>query len=253
MTTSALLVGVNKYQNGNNLRGCCNDVDNVHEILTQILGYRTGNVRVLKDSDATTDNIIQGLATVVGRLHKGDIGFFHFSGHGSQVADNDGDEADRKDELICPHDMSWVNGRYITDDTLGEILHEVPEGAWMEVLLDSCHSGTATRMTRELQQQSMVKTIVSPHVGLELPVRRMREAILCDTGKGNHVLWSGCADDQLSSDAFIGTDWNGAFTYHWCECFREDPNILRHKLLKRLREKLRTNGFDQVPQLEVVG
>ena len=41
---------------------------------------------------------------------------FHFSGHGSQIRDRDGDELkDHLDEIICPHDMDW-DGTYIVDD-----------------------------------------------------------------------------------------------------------------------------------------
>jgi len=246
MTNAALLVGVNEYENGNNLRGCCNDVDNANGILVDILGYRPNEIVVLKDGEATMANIITQLHALVGRLAKGDIGFFHFSGHGSQVADKDGDEADRKDELICPHNMNWGAGRYITDDDLAIILQGVPEDAYIEVLLDSCHSGTALRTT----PSGEAKHIISPHVDMKLPVRRMRRAVHGRTP--NSVLWAGCADDQLSSDAWLGGKYNGAFTYFWASCLRDDPNILRHKLLKRVRTKLVASGFDQVPQLEVV-
>lgn len=249
MTNAALLVGVNKYENGNDLRGCCNDVDNVHGVLVDILGYRPSEIVVLKDGDATMANMLKHLHALVGRLTKDDIGFFHFSGHGSQVADKDGDEADRKDELICPHDMSWVANRYITDDDLYTILRGVPEGAYVEVLLDSCHAGTGIRTERRLYSPR-VKSIISPHVGLDLPVRRMRRSVQGLTP--NSVLWAGCEDGQLSSDAYLGGEYNGAFTYFWAKCLRDDPNILRHKLLPKVRAELKSNGFDQIPQLEVV-
>lgn len=244
MTNAALLVGVNKYQNGNDLRGCCNDVDNSKKILVDILGYPSGEIVVLKDKDATKANIVTELYKMIGKLTDGDFGFFHFSGHGSQVADADGDEADGKDELICPHDMDWGKKLYLTDDELSDILATVSHDAWVEVMLDSCHSGTATRVFDGRQ----TKTIESPHVDLDLPVRRMVRSV---RKVGNHVLWSGCADNQYSSDAYINGTYNGAFTYYWAKNMHTNKRALRHKLLQQVRKDLLKNGFDQTPQLTI--
>jgi hypothetical protein len=58
----------------------------------------------------------------------GDKLLFHFSGHGSQIRDRDGDELkDQLDEIICPHDMDW-NGTYIVDDDLKAVFSKLPAG-----------------------------------------------------------------------------------------------------------------------------
>ena len=85
------------------------------------------------------------LNAMVEKAQPGDFLFFHFSGHGSQIRDRDGDELrDQMDELICPYDMNWDNG-YITDDMLNEIFTQLPPGVFLEVILDSCHSGTGLK------------------------------------------------------------------------------------------------------------
>ena len=38
---------------------------------------------------------------------RGDVLLVHYSGHGSNVPDNDGDEADGRDEILCPTDLDW--------------------------------------------------------------------------------------------------------------------------------------------------
>ncbi len=68
---------------------------------------------------------------------------FHYSGHGSQVADVSGDEIDKKDETICPHDFAEAG--MIKDDDFRSMLRDLPEGVNLDVFLDSCHSGTGTR------------------------------------------------------------------------------------------------------------
>ncbi len=47
------------------------------------------------------------------------------------------------DEILCPHDMDW-NGTYILDDELQKIFSSLSKDANLDVLLDSCHSGTGT-------------------------------------------------------------------------------------------------------------
>ena len=67
----------------------------------------------------------------------------------------------------------------------------------------------------------------------------------------NHVLFSGCKDNQTSADAYINGSYNGAFTYYLCRHLRyTQANITRAELIKRVRASLKFNGFSQIPQLE---
>ncbi len=75
----------------------------------------------------------------------GDTLVFHYSGHGAQVPDQDGDEVeDHKGEALCPRDFDWESC-CIRDDDLSEIFADLPEGVLLEVALDCCYSGTGTR------------------------------------------------------------------------------------------------------------
>ena len=47
---------------------------------------------------------------------KGDVLYLHYSGHGSNVPDKNGDEADHRDEILCPSDLDWKDP--LTDDWL---------------------------------------------------------------------------------------------------------------------------------------
>ena len=68
---------------------------------------------------------------------------FHYSGHGSQVIDVSGDEPDGKDETICPHDFATEG--MILDDDLRKVFSSLPAGVHLDVILDSCHSGSGSR------------------------------------------------------------------------------------------------------------
>lgn len=148
MTKRAVLVGINAYPTSP-LKGCVNDVSAMFDLLTQApFSFPPDNVRVLVDARATTAAIKERLEWLVAGLVPGDTAVFHYSGHGSQVRDRDGDElADHMDEILCPVDLDWVT-KVVTDDDLAGYLKRVPAGANCYVILDSCHSGTGTRDLR---------------------------------------------------------------------------------------------------------
>jgi hypothetical protein len=146
MANRAVLVGINKYKMANSdLSGCVNDVTNVRDSLIKFFGFKIDDIRVITDERATKKAIMERLTWLVKGAKARDRLLFHFSGHGSQVRDRDGDELkDKMDEILCPHDMDW-DGTYIVDDELRKLFAGLPKGCALEVLLDSCHSGTGTR------------------------------------------------------------------------------------------------------------
>ena len=259
MAQRALLVGVNKYNMpGSDLNGCVNDVTNIRDILLKYFGFDVNDIRVVVDDRATKENIMNRLRWLVADAKAGDSLLFHFSGHGSQIRDRDGDELkDNLDEILCPHDMDW-DGRNIVDDDLAELFGTLPKGINLEVLLDCCHSGTGTREARGIeslpQELSFKQRFLTPPADIQarvddddLTIRKL----LRGHNPQTHVLFAACKDNQTSADAFIKGSYNGAFTYYFAKHLRETQGALtREDLLKRVRATLRFNGFSQVPQLE---
>lgn len=132
-----------------------NDVDHVKAALVKI-GFNPANITHLYDADATKKGIIDQLESLNKKLQKGDIVYIHYSGHGQQVLDDDGDELDNLDEAIVPYDspMLFEKGIYegeqlIRDDMLGAYTLKMREQCGKDgqviLVLDSCHSGTGTR------------------------------------------------------------------------------------------------------------
>ncbi|NTV95029.1 MAG: caspase family protein [Thiobacillus sp.] len=267
MARKAVLVGINDYRGINDLSGCVNDVTNMRDILRNYLGFTNNQIRVLTDSRATKANILARLTWLVKNAKSGDFLVFHYSGHGSQIRDRDGDELeDGMDELICPHDFDW-NGTYITDDDLNAIFTQLPKGVLLEVFLDSCHSGTGLRDVEFGRPAELGPATVPPpsrprympppidivcrHEGEEDQLQKVK---LFDKARGDlvhHILWAGCRSDQTSADAFIDGKYNGAFTYYFCYHMRRSNGTLsRADLLTRIRSSLNHGGYSQIPQLE---
>jgi len=269
MARKALLVGINDYKGINDLRGCINDVTNMRNILKTFLGFQNTDIRLLTDARATKANIITRLNWLVRGAKSGDYLVFHYSGHGSQVRDRDSDElSDHMDELICPYDMDW-DGTYITDDDLRDIFKKLPQGVLLEVFLDSCHSGTGLRAIdglgrpaelgplNQAEQYRVARylppppDIVARWEGEEETLQPARSFRNVGRTTVHHILWAGCKDSQTSADAFIGGSYNGAFTYYFCKSMRDTNGALaRSELLRRLRQALVFNRYDQTPQLE---
>ena len=70
------------------------------------------------------------------QMEAGDICVITYSGHGGQVFDQSGDEADGKDETWCFYDGDLV------DDEIHDLLKEFKEGTRVLIISDSCFSGT---------------------------------------------------------------------------------------------------------------
>ena len=265
MAKKAVLVGINDYKKINDLRGCVNDVVDMHLTLRTIFGFESKDIRVLTDSRATKANIERRLKWLVQGSKSGDFLVFHYSGHGSQIRDRDNDElTDNADELICPYDMDW-DGTYITDDDLNRILSPVPAGALLEVFLDSCHSGTGLKdigiqPPPELAPATQVlNRFLPPPIDIQLrltgeedkvKVRRLMTKTRDGSAK-HHILWAGCKENQTSADALINGRFRGAFTYYFTYHLRRDPTATRTQLVERVRLSLSQGGYSQTPQLEL--
>ncbi|MBF0103401.1 MAG: caspase family protein [Desulfobacterales bacterium] len=259
MSNKALLVGVNKYKlEGADLNGCINDVLNVRDILLKYFGFTVKDIRVLADDRATKKRIMDRLYWLIKDAKPGDRLLFHFSGHGSQVRDRDGDELkDQLDEILCPHDMDW-DGIFINDDDLQSIFSGIKEDINLEILLDCCHSGTGTREAMGIESLALINSFKPKFLAPPIDIQARIEDDLAEkqlfretTSTLHHVLFSGCKSNQTSADAYINGTYNGAFTYYFCKLLRDTVGkINRAELLKQLRASLKYHGFSQIPQLE---
>ncbi len=247
----ALLVGINDYPGTcNDLMGCVNDVGNIQNLLVSIFGFNAENITVITNRDATTLNILNGLNTLVSNAEQGDLLVFHYSGHGSQVADTEGDETDRLDEVLCPYDIDWKS-KMIRDNDLAGIFKSVPPGVQVEIFLDSCHSGTglkgmATNNGNYRRARFLAPPLERMTSSLKAPIR-----VISIRPAKAQVLWAACRSNQVASDALIDGQYGGAFTRFLCDLVREaEGNIKRQDLIRRLGSELKKAGFSQVPSLE---
>lgn len=259
----ALLVGINKYrQPGSDLRGCVNDVVNMRKILNQVYKFPLDNIRVLTDDRATQQGILERLNWLIDTASNGDELVFHYSGHGSQIRDRDGDELrDHVDEILCPHDMNW--GRPFTDDMIAAIFKKLPDGANLTMVCDACHSGSMSRSffgePDDIEEFSAKDRFLVPPIDIQTRTEGRGNLNKSNIGlkqdragkpkDQNHVLFSGCRDNQTSADAYINGKFQGAMTATLIRVINEDPNADWTQVHRKVNALLDRNGFSQDPVL----
>ena len=263
MAKKALCVGINNFKNypSSALQGCVNDANDMAGILKDFLGFKDADITTLTNATATKANIMKNLSLMVDGAKKGkyDHLVFSLSSHGTQVPDKNGDEPDNADEAFCPYDLAekgdvWDPDHIITDDELHDLFVTLPDSVLLEVFFDTCHSGTGlkaidlllTRKPRFLPPPSL--KAFKKVTGLE---PRGLKNLMQEKGSVHHILWAGCRSDQTSADAKIGTTWHGAFTFYFVKELRASKNKLARKdLLKKVKASLKSNDYEQFPQLE---
>jgi hypothetical protein len=266
MAKKALLVGINRYRiPGADLRGCVNDVQNIQGLLTESFGFAKKDIAVLTDYAATTSEMRAGIKDLVSSGRPGDVLLLHYSGHGSNVPDDDGDEADHRDEILCPTDLDWK--KPLRDDWLRKTFDKLKDGVSLTVIMDCCHSGSNTRAFLPPDAPIINRYLPSPwdlvaaESGRKLkgkPRGSLRKSSRSTRAKSDvadaaitELLITGCRDTQTSADAMIDGTFNGALTYYVVATVKAAGPTVTHRALRdRTAEQSKRNGYDQVPQLE---
>lgn len=260
MTKRALCIGINNFKNfpENSLNGCINDAYDMHDLMVKYMGFKDNDIVKLLDKEATKKNIMNNLQEMVKGACKGkyDTLVFSMSSHGTQQSDASGDEADKRDEAFCPYDLAvsgsaWDRDSIITDDELHDLFIQLPDDVNLEVYLDTCHSGTGLKIMESLheRQPRYIKLPSNDRIP-EIDISIHTPSTLGQIGD-NHTLWAACRADQTSADARINNEWHGAFTYYFSKQVNLSENKLsREDILRKVSEDLKSNGYDQEPQLE---
>ncbi|KAH6833586.1 metacaspase 4 [Perilla frutescens var. hirtella] len=173
MAKKAVLIGCNYAGTKAELKGCINDVRRMHSCLVERYGFSEDDIKVLIDSDdsytqPTGHNIRAALADLVDSARPGDFLFVHYSGHGTRLPAETGEDDDTGyDECIVPTDMNLI-----TDDDFRDLVDKVPEGCQITIVSDSCHSGGLIDEAKEQIGESHRKI---ESRGIHLPFGRRKD------------------------------------------------------------------------------
>lgn len=242
----ALLVGVGEYSSVDFKDKPLNATKGVDMMRSTLLqkGFSAQDIVVLADTDATSEGIRKAFDVHLLQANPGDMVVFYFYGHGTQIQDDNKEEADRLDEALVPHDgqrSSEKNHRHlIRDDDLGRWVeslrrHIGPEGQVL-VLLDACHSGGGLRGRN----------------GNARPDRHEMARETEDTGLAPLVALYSSMPHQPSIEMTVEANERCALlSWAFCKAMRQmEPFTTYRGLFEQTALHIATRSRKQTPQLE---
>ncbi len=269
----ALIVAVGKYPEGQrywkNLSSE-KDLEYIKEALIKN-GFEVKNIATLVNEKATKAGMITALNKLADKAMAGDIVYFHFSGHGQQIQDdpNDGylDEADGYDEALIPYDakgiwdaVDYKGEKHFRDDLLSEKLNNIRKKVGAKgsvvVVLDACHSGTATRSAGIVRgvPEPLQRNNYKPNTDITLGSHTSDKGFFDNlkANMGSIVVFSGSSPNQPNRET---TDKEGksvgSLSYHFAQTITNLPVNSNYKLLfEKVKAAVQADEPTQIPMFE---
>jgi metacaspase-1 len=267
-TKHALLIGVGKYESqlGWSNLSSANDIPILKRALLD-WDFEEKNIHsYVDDPTMTPDGILAAIQKhLVQNVKPGDIVYFHFSGHGQQIADDEAnpDELDGLDESLVTYDAPAGNqlsgkpyayDKHLRDDDLERALREVRKKLGSDgdvfVSIDACHSGSATRGGSGRFRGSMQANVPDNWVK---PIRQVKEksliAVEADKELSPMVVVSASLDNQLN---FEHREGFGSLSFSISKVLSENNSTTMSYagLFDRVRAKMATIAHMQTPVIE---
>lgn len=238
----ALCIGINYRGQRHELRGCINDARHIRDFLIRFWDYKEEDIVMLTDDSTdprrrpTRRNVIEAMLWLVEDARPNDSLFFHYSGHGGQTRDKDGDEVDGYDEVIFPVDFKQ-NGHIVDDEMHLIMVKPLPTGCRLTALFDCCHSGTALDLPYYYDCRGRLR---GSHVTKQWRAWKSTSADV--------ISWSASKDGQTSADTFQGGVAVGAMSYAFITSLMRNKEQSYQGLLHSIRKILQPK-YSQTPQM----
>lgn len=209
----ALVIGLGKQEDTNwgKINGD-KDVPYVQKMLKKA-GYK--EIRTLMNEQATKARIVAAFKSLTNRCQRGDVVYIHFSGHGQQVTDVNGDEwPDSLDEAWIPYDAYLTYGKkdkgekHLIDDEINVLLaaikNKIGNNGKILVVVDACHSGDSSRGDGD-DEDDVIRGVWNDFV---IPVKKKAKS---RKAPERWLTLSACMDFQLNQE--IKNPQVGKLTY----------------------------------------
>lgn len=219
-TRHGLVIGLGEYQDKawSKIHGD-RDVPIVKDMLAKC-GYT--DIVTLVNKQATKTGITSAFSKLTGRCKKGDVVYIHFSGHGQQVTDVNGDEDDGWDEAWIPYDAmyayskSYKGEKHLIDDEIamwmGKLKNKIGSSGRLLLVVDACHSGDSSRDDIE-EDEIYIRGAEKDFI---IPMRK-KPAKIAKT-KENWLTLTACRDFQVNCEVKTTTGgFYGMLSYALCK------------------------------------
>ena len=243
----AVCTGINNYVGTqNDLQGCVNDAREWSKLLNEVYGFK---VTMLLDEQVTYEAFTESLGNMIADSRAGENLVGTYSGHGTNVPDQNEDEEDGRDEALVLYDA------FLIDDSIREMFQNLHPEATLTFISDSCHSGSVTRafLSAVGGEEAVRPRFLPPQDDLYLLGVRgtnVKSRIFYPETGMKEILIAGCLPTEYSYDAYIGGKYRGAMSYYAVNILRKQPAITYENFYAKLREILPSSAYPQTSQLE---
>lgn len=275
-TNRALIVAIANYplNSGWESIHANNDKKYILEILS-LKEFQPAHIAILSDEQATKANISNALIKLYNDTEPGDAIFLHFSCHGQQMMDDNGDEEDGLDESLVLYDakykyipQQYEGENHLRDDELGiwldKLRRKAGEAGRVTVTLDACHSGTANRDGKEYlgNYKEYIRgttAIFAPEGYVPLPGKHQELSLRLKKQKGlaTIAVFSACLPEFTNYEYYDKqrSMYVGKLTYVFCRQIKEmkSPCTIKaffQKLLEDMLSLKHSNLRLQIPYME---
>ncbi|KYC34675.1 hypothetical protein WA1_50640 [Scytonema hofmannii PCC 7110] len=289
----ALLVGIDCYlpnelpdgASYRSLKGCVRDINHVEAFLKRQFNLPPEQIYMLTASNVddsgepfeppskwpTYENIVKMFQEVTSMAQSGDQVYIHYSGHGGRAVTIYPELKREKgfDEALVPLDIGKPTSRYLRDLELAALLQKmVSKGLVVTVVLDSCHSGGATRAGDSDIRGADTNTVDTTPRPTESLVASSWELVKTwqnltggarnATAIGgmlplvkDYVLLAACRPSEYAYEyAFNGFERNGALTYWLLDSLQNRSlDLTYNELYSRINAKIHSQFQQQTPML----
>lgn len=219
----ALIIAIGDYMNPNvpALLGVGHDIQSASQ-MAAAMQVPEGNIRILRDHDATAARIEEEIADLNRRTQPGDRVFFYYSGHGTRYY-----SAAPADQG-CVEALLPADGRPLTNARIANMLKPISDKTdKLFVFYDACHSGGIVgkplAVTRSLGSNNKLRPKFSPGGAADMcakPTNIRTRGMAKETARNgameqNVVLISSSRPDEVSFD---DEDAGGIATQAWRDC-----------------------------------
>ena len=146
----ALIIGIDKYQNVQPLNYAVKDAESIQDILVNTFDFPEDNVTLLKNEEATKQNILKSFSEITKKAEDSDRVLIFFAGHGETM---DLPEGGEKGYLIPVEGDS--EDLYLTGLPMEELrqIALISRAKHMLYLVDACYGGIAAVGSRGLDSK----------------------------------------------------------------------------------------------------
>jgi hypothetical protein len=288
----ALLIGIDFYfphdlPDGRykNLRGCVQDINHVETYLKDTFNLTPDQIIKLTASASenpnqpkepleilpTYENIVAKFKEITAKAQPQARVYIHYSGHGGRAKTifESLKGFGGLDEALVPTDIGQPNSRYLRDLEFAKLLEAMVEKELVVTLvLDSCHSGGATREMSgddQIRGEGFIDTTPRPTDSLVASLQELAQNWQTATENSRNItvvngllpepkgytLIAACRDHEFAYEkVFEGTERNGALTYFLLKALRKHGTAISvEDLFNQISNQVHKEFERQTPML----